>query len=132
MNRIIAEIERVKQDKDAILDRKCIGLNSVEVVFLDTRRKFNLTTEYSGKSSFFEAKDSLFDPFLAGCYIMPGEISTLREIYIHALKCQASQILINQYYAYHYDASGIPEARKDEYRLFVPALLLPRKESGAC
>ena len=117
MKKWLDEIERIKQDTDEMLGRKCIGLNSVEVVFLDTMQRFNLSEDY------FQKKKSFFDPTWAGCYIVPGEITTLRQIHIRAIECDAAQYLINYYLDYHYDSIGIPEDRIKEYERFVPNLL---------
>lgn len=117
MKKWLDEIERIKQDTDEMLDRKCIGLNSVEVVFLDTMQRYNLSEDY------YEKKKSFFDPTWAGSYIVPGEVTTLRQIHIRAIECNAAEYLINYYLDYHYDSIGIPEDRIKDYKRFVPNLL---------
>ena len=117
MEKWLEEIERIKQDPDETLDRKCIGLNSVEVVFLDAMQRYNLSEDY------FQKKKSFFDPTWAGCYIVPGEITTLRQIHIRAIECDAAQYLTNYYLNYHYYKIGIPEDRIQDYKTFVPNLL---------
>lgn len=117
MKKWLEEIERIKQDTDEMLDRKCIGLNSVEVVFLDTMQRYNLSGDY------FEKKKSFFDPTWAGCYIVPGEITTLRQIHVRAIECSAAEYLIKYYLDYHYDKCGIPSDRIQDYQTFAPNLL---------
>lgn len=117
MERIRKEIERIQNDKDIELDRKCIGLYNTAVVFMDTGEQYNLSEDY------FQKKDSLFDPCWGGCYITPGEITTLRKIHINALMCEAKARLVRDYYEYRYDRIGIPKDRTEDYKDFVPALI---------
>ena len=116
MERILKEIERIKNDTDSDLDRKCIGLYSTTVVFMDTGKQYNISEDY------FPKKQSLFDPCVGGCYIIPGELTTLREIHIQALKCEAKSRLVRDYYEYRYDRIGIPLDKQDYYKMFVPTL----------
>lgn len=74
MEKWIAEIERIKMDTDSNLDRKCIGLNNVTIVFCDTKKQYNLTGNQFEDNHYFAQKGSCFDPFYAGCYVLPGEI----------------------------------------------------------
>ena len=82
MKKLLDEIERIKNDPDPLLDKKCIGLYNTTVIFIDDGRKMNLTESY------FKEKDSCFDYSYAGCYITPGKETTLRKIHINALKCE--------------------------------------------
>lgn len=118
MERILKEIERIKNDTDSDLDRKCIGLYNTTVVFMDTGKEYNLSEDY------FQKKQSLFDPCFGGCYITPGEVSTLRQLHIQALKCEAKARLVRDYYEYRYDRIGIPSDKEEDYKTFVPALLI--------
>ena len=93
MEKIIEEINRMKKDKDPMLDKKCIGLYNTMVVFLETKEKMNLSESY------FKDKNSCFDPSFAGCYITPGRVATLREIHINALKSELKNLLIQKYYS---------------------------------
>ena len=116
MEKYIEEINRINNDRDEMLDRKCIGLNSVEVIFLDTKQRYNLSGNY------FESKKSIFDPFWAGCYVVPGEITTIRDIHIRALKNQMVAILIYEYFEYQYDKVGIPKDKEKYYKEFIPSI----------
>lgn len=116
--RALAEIERIEKDVDSRLDRKCVGLSSTEVVFLDTMERCNLSEGY------FTEKNSMFDPCWTGCYITPGDITTLRKIHINALKCSVAAHLVYEYSEYRYDRIGIPDDKKEYYMLFAPSLLL--------
>lgn len=89
MEKFIAEIKRIKNDPDPLLDRKCIGLYNTMVVFLDDGSRMNLTESY------FKDKNSCFDYSYAGCYITPGKVTTIREIHIYALECEILNIRIN-------------------------------------
>ncbi len=92
MIRLIEEIKRIEVDNDPILDEKCIGLYNTMVVFLKTGKIMNLSENY------FNDKNSFFDFYFAGCYITPGEITTIRKIHINALKSEIRNQLIHQYY----------------------------------
>ena len=87
MEKLIAEIEKVKKDTDEILDRKCIGLYNCNVIFLDSKEELCL-------SNYFDSKKSCFDYYFAGCYIIPGKITTIREIHINALECAIKSRLL--------------------------------------
>ena len=91
MKKLLDEIERIKNDPDPLLDKKCIGLYNTMVIFIADGRKMNLTESY------FKEKDSCFDPSFAGCYITPGKITTLRKIHINALESQIRNILVQEY-----------------------------------
>ena len=82
MKKLLEEIERIKNDPDPLLDKRCIGLYNTMVLFTDDGRKMDLTESY------FKEKDSCFDYSYAGCYITPGKETTLRKIHINALKCE--------------------------------------------
>ena len=82
MKKLLDEIERIKNDPDPLLDKKCIGLYNTSVIFIDDGRKMNLTESY------FKEKDSCFDYSYARCYITPGKETTLRKIHINALRCE--------------------------------------------
>ena len=114
MEKWLKEIERVKQETDSLLDRKCIGLNSVTVIFLDTKKEYNLSENY------FAEKRSVVDPTWAGAYITPGEITTIRDIHIHAVKCDAISHLLEDYLRYGY---YIAEDRMEYYDKLIPAFL---------
>lgn len=94
MDKWIKEIERVKNDQDAFLDRECIGVNSVTVLFLDTKERYNLSDSY------FSDRHSVLDPCWAGAYIRPGEITSLREIHINAVRCDLVSHLLERYLEY--------------------------------
>ena len=49
MERYINEIEAIERDTDVELDRECIGLYNVRVVFLDTGEEFRLIDDYFEK-----------------------------------------------------------------------------------
>lgn len=117
MERYIKEIEAIERDIDVELDRECIGLYNVTVVFLDTGEEFRLIDDY------FEKKKSCFDPYWAGCYITPGEVTTLRKIIIHALQCAAKSSLIREYFGRDYRKNGVPEEKAQWYKTFVPKLV---------
>ena len=55
MKKLLDEIERIKNDPDPLLDKKCIGLYNTMVIFIDDGRKMNLTESY------FKEKNSCFD-----------------------------------------------------------------------
>ena len=92
MKRILAEIERIQNDPDALLDKKCIGLYNTMVIFLEDGKQMNLTESY------FIDKNSCFDYSFAGCYITPGSITTLRRIHIKALEAQIRNILVQKFF----------------------------------
>ena len=123
MKDIKVEISKIRQDPNDDLDRPCIGISSVEIMFLDTKEYFNLTDDSMEHKNYFEKHNSLFDPTVAGCYITPGEVTTLRAIHVHALECEAARRLTEDYMRYHYDTAGVPAEKKNEYTEFVPALL---------
>jgi len=114
MEKWLKEIERVKQEKDAFLDRRCIGINSVTVMFLDTKQEYNLSENY------FADRHSVVDPCFAGAYITPGVITTMREIHIHAVKCDAISHLLDDYIRYGYYISN---SNKEYYEQLVPGFL---------
>ena len=91
MKKLLDEIERIKNDPDPLLDKKCIGLYNTTVIFIDDGRKMNLTESY------FKEKDSCFNYSYAGCYITPGKETTLRKIHINALESQIRNILVQEY-----------------------------------
>ena len=111
MKKLLDEIERIQNDSDALLDKKCIGLYNTMVVFVEDGKRMNLTESY------FKDKNSCFDYFYAGCYIIPGKVTTLREIHINALKCEIRNILLQEYFAGH---------KNDDleiYKQYLPELL---------
>lgn len=91
MDRLLAEIERVKNDTDTLLDKKCIGLYNTMVVFVEDGKTMNLTESY------FKDKNSFFDYSYAGCYITPGKLTTIREIHINALECEIKNRMVLDY-----------------------------------
>lgn len=121
-NRIKAEIERIRNDVDPNLDRKCIGLNNVTVVFFDTRKQYNLSGDQFEERLYFAQKGSCFDPYYSGCYIVPGEVTTLRAIHIRALECRLKEKLVSNYFDYHYDTNGVPTDVVDLYNQYLPNL----------
>ena len=110
MDRWLKEIERIKNDEDEMLDRQCIGFNSVSVFFLDTHEIYNLSENY------FTNKSSVVDPTWAGAYITPGEITTLRNIHIHAVICHVKSRFLDNYFQYHL----IPEEEKELFKELMP------------
>lgn len=96
MKKWLEEIERIKQEQNPMLNRKCIGIDNCSVIFLDNFERINLSNSY------FEEAHSIFDPTWAGCYIVPGQICTVREIHINALKCDAISHIIDDWYRYGY------------------------------
>lgn len=113
MEKILKEIERIKNDTDPLLDKKCIGLYNTMVVFVEDGKRMNLT------ESFFKDKNSCFDYFYAGCYITPGRITTIREIHINALKSAIKNILVEKYF----ENKNFVEENKELYEKYLPKLL---------
>ena len=125
MEKWLEEIERIKKDQDPMLDRKCIGIDSCSVIFLDNYECINLSSNY------FQSKNSIIKDCWSGCFINPGEISTLRDIHINALNCYAKCRLINDwYYEYkYYKASydSIPDYFKDYCNQFGLNILFKKE-----
>ena len=111
MERLVAEIEKVKNDTNELLDRKCVGLYTCDVIFLDTKEELCL-------SNYFDNQKSCFDYYFAGCYLQPGKITTIREIHINALECAIKSKLLS--YANKYNRIE----PKEEYLIkkFIPEL----------
>ena len=107
MKKWLEEMERIKQDKDPMLDRECIGIDDCSVIFLDNYERVNLSSNY------FQSKNSIFDPTWAGCYVVPGKICTLRDIHLHALRCHARERIINYWYENGYYKSNCDYVTED-------------------
>lgn len=112
MKRILAEIERIQNDPDALLDKKCIGLYNTVVIFLEDGKQMNLTESY------FIDKNSCFDCSFAGCYIAPGRITTLRRIHIKALEAQIRNILVQEFFK----TKAIDKELESLYEKYLPEL----------
>ena len=112
MKKLLDEIERIKNDPDPLLDKKCIGLYNTMVIFIDDGRKMNLTESY------FKDKNSYFDYSYAGCYVTPGRITTIREIHINALESSIKNILIEGYFK----NDSFVEENKELYEKYLPEL----------
>ena len=111
MKKWLEEIKRIQNEANPMLDRKCIGIDSNTIVFLDTFEMMNLTNNY------FESQKSVLDPTWAGCYIKPGEISTLREVHINAVKSDAISHIMEEWYRcgyYKCDYKEVPEDFKNK------------------
>ena len=113
MKRILAEIERIQNDPDTLLNKKCIGLYNTAVIFLEDGKQMNLTESY------FNDKNSCFDYSFAGCYITPGRITTLRRIHIKALESQIRNILIQEFFK----NKTIDKELEHLYDKYLPELL---------
>ena len=111
IKKILDEIERIKKDQDKILDRKCVGQYTCDVIFIDTNEEYCVT-------KLFDEKKSCFDFYFAGCYLIPGKITTLREIYINALECNIRNQLLN----YYKNPKGIELKYKELFKDFLPEL----------
>lgn len=116
MEKWLNEIERIKKDPDEMLDKKCIGLNSVSIIFLDTNKEYNLTGNQFESGNYFQNKQSIFDPCWSGAYIIPGEITTLRDIHIHAITCDMISHLLEDQLRYH----GLPQDKERLLHNLIP------------
>ena len=102
--KLINELERVKEDFDD--NRKCICIDSANVYLIDEKKKLSMV-------DYIDALKGPFDPYYAHCYLEPGKVTTIKDIYIHCLECDIKRILVNDY------INGVnAEANKELYKQF--------------
>ena len=104
IEKLILELEKVK--KEFWDDRKCICIDSANVYLVDEKKKLSI-------ADYISSFGSSFDPYFAHCYLEPGKVTTIKEIYIHCLECDIKRKLVNDY------IKGLnSEVNKDLYEKF--------------
>ena len=104
IEKLIHELEKAKNEFSDV--RKCICIDSANVYLIDEKTKLSI-------ADYIDSLGSPFDPYFAHCYLEPGKITTIKDIYIHCLECDIKRNLVNDY------IKGLnSEVNKDLYEKF--------------
>ncbi|MBR2467489.1 MAG: hypothetical protein IKB42_00385 [Clostridia bacterium] len=105
------EIKQVKKSKNE--NEKCIIIDAANVYVFNSKTKLNLV-------DYFEKvwPKNLVGPGYSFCFTTPGEITTLKNVHIHCLKCYFKYILVK-----YYLEDAVPEDCLVYIKRYVPNLL---------
>lgn len=87
---LLEKIYRIEKELDNpsefLDDRKCLVMDAYNVFLVEEKKTINLCDYYE--------KSNLVDPMFSGCYILPNEMLTIREIYERLLVNEIKRLLV--------------------------------------